>query len=611
MKFDLATIQFKSICLFLLLSLLPLCILGVVNFYASQKILKEKIEIGLKDLAVQMMDKIDRSLFNSIEDIKAWASIGAMQDVAAGDPEGRIAEVLIKLKKDYGVYSGIFCVDLNGKIIASSERETIGRDVSTETWFENAVKTSGIHIQGLEYSELVGGFAVVFSVPVFDSRDKTRAIGYLSSRFNWSELFEMTNSVHVTPEGQNEAGYALLIDNKGFVISGPGFILAEGNENAAENALSSINFLSLGYQSARFALEKRSGFIVETNPSGQEILVGYAGSQGYRDFEGFGWAVMILELTSKAFGPVFKLRRQSINIGLVVGLTAILLAVLVSRAISVPVRKLADLARAISRGDLSKTIPVRSKDEIGMLTRTFNQMTSDLRQVRKLERRNKDTLRNFVTIAAHDLQEPLRKIIVFGDCLKNSAALDNRGKDCLERMQRSAEKMQGFVRGLLELSKISSASNELRKANLNKIVSEVACDLEPRIAQLNGSLKVEELPTVEADKFQMRRLFQNLIDNALKFRKKGVPPRVHIASQVTAEGVWNIIVRDNGIGFDPKYLERILMPFQRLHSSNQYEGSGMGLAICQKIAETHGGQITAESKLGEGAAFIVTLPGNR
>ncbi|MFQ5717060.1 MAG: cache domain-containing protein, partial [Nitrospinales bacterium] len=434
------TIQAKLVSFFLLLSLIPLCIMGVIAFENGQKALKESIGARLKDSAIQTMDKIDRSLSNRIEDIKAWASIGAMQDVAVGDPEGRITEVLIKLKQDYGVYSGIFCVDLNGGIVASSKRETIGQDVSNEAWFQEAVESPGVTIHGLEYSKLAGGFAVIFSIPIIASHDRSQVIGYLSSRFNWSELYEITNSVQVTNEGQNEAGYVLLIDDKGFVISGPGFILAEDegeDEGEDEEKLSSRNLLSLGYQSAERALRRQSGFLVETSPTGQEMLAGYAGSKGYRDFKGFGWGVVIQHMTSEAFETVTQLRSQFITIGLGVGFVAIIFAVSVSRGISGPIQKLTEAARAISRGDLSRTIHIQSKDEIGTLADTLRRMMRELNRIIELERSN-EALLNFVSIASHDLQEPLRKIAVFGDRLKHSASLDERGRDYLERMQRSA-----------------------------------------------------------------------------------------------------------------------------------------------------------------------------
>lgn len=604
------TIQTKLVSFFLLLSLMPLCIMGVIAFENGQKALKESIGAGLKDSAIQTMDKIDRSLSNRVEDIKAWASIGAMQDVAAGDPEGRITEVLTKLKKDYGIYSGIFCVDLNGKIIASSKRRTIGQDVSNETWFQEAVESPGVTIHGLEYSKLAGGFAVIFSIPIMASHGKSQVIGYLSSRFNWSELYEITNSVQVTNEGQNEVGYVLLIDDKGFVISGPGFILAEEEEEEEEDnyeKLSSRNLLSLGYQSAQRALQRQSGFLVETSPTGQEILAGYAGSKGYRDFEGFGWAVVIQHMTSEAFETVTQLRGQFIGIGLGVGFIAIIFAILVSRGISIPIQKLTDTARAISRGDLSRTIDIYSKDEIGTLADTLRHMMRELNRVIELERSN-EALLNFASIASHDLQEPLRKISIFGDRLKNTAVLDERGRDYLERMQRSAERLREFIQDLLEFSKTSYTSRKLEAIDLNQVVADVVSDLEPRITQTNADLHIGKLPTLEVDKSQMTQLFQNLISNALKFHKKDHPPCVYINSQLIERWGWEIIVKDDGIGFEMKYRNRILLPFQRLHSRRKYEGNGLGLAICQKIVESHGGKLTAVSSPGYGAVFTVALP---
>ncbi|MFQ5715625.1 MAG: ATP-binding protein, partial [Nitrospinales bacterium] len=159
-----------------------------------------------------------------------------------------------------------------------------------------------------------------------------------------------------------------------------------------------------------------------------------------------------------------------------------------------------------------------------------------------------------------------------------------------------------------EFSKTSYTSRKLEAINLNQVVAEVASDLEPRITQTNAALHIGKLPTLEADKLQMTQLFQNLIGNALKFHKKDQPPCVYINSQLIERWGWEITVRDEGIGFEMKYRNRILLPFQRLHSRGQYEGTGLGLAICQKIVESHGGKLTAESSPGHGAVFTVALP---
>lgn len=237
----------------------------------------------------------------------------------------------------------------------------------------------------------------------------------------------------------------------------------------------------------------------------------------------------------------------------------------------------------------------------------------------ELQRSNGE-LEKFAYVASHDLQEPLRKIQSFGDRLvtKHRDALPEAGRDYVDRMLTAAGRMRRLIDDLLAFSRVTTRQQPFTEIDLGEIVGEVVSDLEQRIEQTNAEVIVGPLPRLDADATQMRQLFQNLIGNALKFRREGVPPRVEVqAEKFDAQGdqpdtppvpMWRFTVRDNGIGLDEKYLDRIFEVFQRLHGRDEYEGTGVGLAICRKIAERHGGTITARSREGQGATFVVELP---
>lgn len=233
---------------------------------------------------------------------------------------------------------------------------------------------------------------------------------------------------------------------------------------------------------------------------------------------------------------------------------------------------------------------------------------------RKLEASNRE-LEEFAYVASHDLQEPLRKIMAFGDRLRSKygMVLDEVGQDYLMRMQNAAARMQSLISDLLNLSRISTRGHPFEQVELQSIVTDVLRDLETTIERQGGSVNVGTLPTIAADPIQMRQLFQNLIGNALKFHQPGVAPIVNIHSQLVQEQtaaypIYLIAVTDNGIGFEERYIDRIFQPFQRLHGAQSYEGTGMGLAICRRIVERHGGVISAQSQPGVGTTFIVSLP---
>jgi PAS domain S-box-containing protein len=241
----------------------------------------------------------------------------------------------------------------------------------------------------------------------------------------------------------------------------------------------------------------------------------------------------------------------------------------------------------------------------------------------RLEASNRE-LQDFASVASHDLQEPLRKIQAFGDRLrtKHGDALGEGGRDYLERMQNAASRMQTLINDLLTFSRVTTKAQPFVKVDLAEVAAGVVSDLEARVERSGGRVEMGEMLTLDADPLQMRQLLQNLIGNALKFHKPGEPPVVKVWCERVAAGgahaaehaggeLCRVFVKDNGIGFDEKYLDRIFTVFQRLHGRQQYEGTGVGLAVVRRIAERHGGSITAASEPGRGSTFVVTLPASQ
>ncbi len=267
------------------------------------------------------------------------------------------------------------------------------------------------------------------------------------------------------------------------------------------------------------------------------------------------------------------------------------------------------------RWHLSRGVPML--DEKGWIVRWFGTATDihDLKlaeeqskvYAERLEHSNRE-LEQFAFMASHDLQEPLRKIEVFGDLLlESSTSLNGRERNYLDRMRNAAGRMRDMVEGLLQLSRVTTQGKPFTRVDLSQVTSEVLSDLESQIRWASGKMDVGTLPVVEGDPLQLRQLMQNLIGNALKYHPPDTPPEVKIYAK-QASGRVQVVVEDKGIGFDQEDAERIFQPFLRLVGRSQYEGSGMGLAICRRIVERHGGNVVAFSKPGQGTTFIVTLP---
>lgn len=355
-----------------------------------------------------------------------------------------------------------------------------------------------------------------------------------------------------------------------------------------------------------------------------------------------------------------------IAISAIIGLAAITVSLLVGRyfqrMISRPVHELAEKIGTVSRErDYTVRAYHAADDELGVLFRGFNEMLeqiqardgelvrardtledrvrertaeleeeiaerlraeANLKKIAQELTRSNAELQQFAFVASHDLQEPLRKIVVFGDRLasKCGATVGEQGMEYLRRMQNAAGRMQTLINDLLTYSRVTTRAQPFAVVDLEQVVCEVLIDLEVRVEKEGGKVELGRLPVVEADATQLRQLFQNLIGNALKYRRKETPPLVNILGAVRpaaggdtprelrAGEVAELVVADNGIGFEQKHAERIFKVFQRLHGRDEYEGSGVGLAVCRKIVDRHGGTIRAEGVPGQGAKFIVTLP---
>jgi signal transduction histidine kinase len=375
----------------------------------------------------------------------------------------------------------------------------------------------------------------------------------------------------------------------GYIVDGENRVVAE-----------STNRLTLGARLRGGLVAPHGGRFVGDGRTQYAASSPLAGSQ---------WRVLLSEPTAALYPALAGSNSWILSAALMAfGLVA-LVALFLLRRMSIGTARVVDTNRQL--GDLNESL----EERVAERTAVAEQRAAELA-------RSNSELEQFASVASHDLQEPLRKIRMYAQRLPKRVGNDlpEEATSDLGRMHDAAERMQRLIDDLLSFARVSSRQRDFEPIDLSALARDVAGDLEARIRELDAQVEIGELPVVAADRVQMGQLLQNLLSNALKFHRDGVPPVVRIRAEIVegepsrfageaANGRRCLVaVEDNGIGFEPKYAERIFSAFERLHSRSEYEGTGIGLSIARKIAWRHGGELAATSAPGQGSTFTLTLP---
>ncbi|MCE3221897.1 MAG: putative Sensor histidine kinase with region [Nitrospira sp.] len=541
-------------------------IAAAVGLYALSYLRTVLVSERGRELAMNaggVADTLDRIMFERFGDIQLFANDGVLQKGTAGEKTAR----LLQYKQRYWYYSWVGVTDENGQLIAATEAlPSQGLSQLNPASFELARATGRVQFEDMRPSSKVRTeLAIGFTAPIYGSQGEFRGAVVTRVPFeNLRTVFEQEGRLRY-----GDIAYDwLLLDREGTVLS------EKSPSPATDAGLVKLRLPSLDKAADD---RHRPGVIEEVHHRrGVAVVTGYAWTSGYADFRGFDWLVLFRMDHDQIYAPVDRLVWMVGGIGLLVVLPLTGYGIWVSWKLG------------CERNDL-----VKAQHELEQSVVELGRSNADLQQ--------------FAYVASHDLQEPLRMVSSYTQLLarRYKGKLDADADEFIAFAVNGANRMQRLIQDLLAYSRVSRGSRQGELTSVEAALNYALDNLRNAAHESGAMVTHDPLPTVTGDEKQLAQLLQNLLSNALKFRGPE-PPRIHVSAERVDEE-WLFSIRDNGIGLDPQYADRIFVIFQRLHNRQDYPGTGIGLAICKKIVERHGGRIWVASEPGKGATFYFTI----
>ena len=542
-----------------------------------------------------------------VDDVTAFiAASGAASSNAKVRPAAQAAHDQLIQEMDARVgpdrrYLALLAIDpATGTVIAATDPRAEGTSEAGQPFF--VYGKSGPYIQNPYYSPTVGGPAITAAAPLRSHDGQLLVV--LAGHLKLAEI----NAIIDRRTGLHRTVDAFLVNSSSMFVTQPRFI-----------ADPAVLQRSIQTESSQRCLMGDSGEVLADDYRGVPVIAVYQWLPDRR-------LCLIVKIDqAEAFAPAHDFGATLLLIGGLALLVASILAFELARTITSPVLALQAGAARFGLGELALRLPETSSDELGQLARQFNTMAAALsekeaqlrahavqleqevmQRTAELARSNVE-LQQFAYIASHDLQEPLRMVTSYTRLLarRYQGRLDADADEFIAYAVDGANHMQTLINDLLSYSRLGTRGKPFEPADCTVVFAHALANLKIAIEESGAVVTHDPLPTLLCDATQLTQLFQNLIGNAIKFRS-AEPPCVHVAAEQRG-AEWLFVVRDNGIGIDPQYAQRIFIIFQRLHTRVEYPGTGIGLAICKKIVERHGGRIWVESQAGQGARFCFTM----
>lgn len=581
-------LSFKIFAVYLIFTLAILLPTGIPVYFSMIHLVEDQIQFALSEKATNMLDKMDRVLFERYSDMQTISSDPIFLNPKISSEE--ITEKLISYRNQRKVYISLSYYDKNCIKVADTIGFALGEKCKDSNWVKDVYSDNRISAASdIQYSEELGNKVIVFAAPILDKNKNL--IGALTTSISIGRLHQIINSTEELEE-------YVLID----------LVNQEGNTIYSNHLL-----------------QKKNSILKQTE---QEILAREANTiyakadeQGFLDFPGNQWQLFLQYPTEKAFAPIIAMRNQAILIGLVIISFSMLSVYFLSKKVIAPLLVLKKAADELGKGDLEKRVPVSSSDEIGELSLTFNKMASELSSsLTLLERKNNeleklDKLKDeFLSNTSHELKTPLNGIIGIADSMIDGATgkLQKDSVKNLRMISDSGKRLSNLVNDILDFSKLKNHEIIIQKKPVDiKSLADMVLLLSRHL--LNGkNIELvneipEDAPAVLGDDNRLQQILLNLIGNAVKFTNSG---EVKISIDKSDDSELTIVISDTGIGIPKEKFDSIFQSFEQVDASisREYGGTGLGLSISRTLIELHGGKIWLESEVGKGSKFFFTLP---
>lgn len=504
----------------------------------------------------------------------------------------------------------IFVTDRMGALIAATNK-TSDYWQADEGWWQAAFNEGrgSVYVGNLEFDDSAQVYAINIALPVKSRAGTRRASGVLKIVLNIHGLM------------REFAGYRLGVTGHVHIVDSRGRDLFESG------GVPNRFIYTLGRDIVEKMRPHPNGHFVYTGADKKAYIVGFTPISTQKEFgpatfDGNRWYVLLVQALDESYAPVYHLMKTLLAMGFLVLLAIFLTAYLVAKSITKPLKVLSSGMQVVRKGDLSHHVELGRDDEFQELAESFNEMTRRLHasheelegKVRELEYKTKqlqqsnEELESFAYSVSHDLRAPLRSIEGFSQALLEDYGnkLDTQCKDYLDRVRTASQRLAQMIDELLSLSRVTRAEINCNRVDISALAQTITAELETMQPERQAEFVVAEGIVVDGDQLLLRAVFDNLLGNAWKFTSKNSKATIQFGT-INQNGKSVYFVRDDGVGFNMDYADKLFGVFQRLHAMDEFEGTGIGLAIVERIIRRHGGNVWAEGAVGQGATFYFTL----